>query len=106
MNGPARRSLCDFVDGSVELYSLAELRSERVGQHLQPFIKRKLRRAILGDLTALLTFPRAKNLAFDHRAVVVFERLKLGKGVRDGKFVGIARINPRHERVDRVIKKF
>ena len=73
---------------------------------MQAFIERKFRRAIFGHLAAFLALAGTEDLTLDHGAVLVLQRLELGKGVDDRELVGITGVNSGHERVNGVVEKF
>ncbi len=83
-----------------------QLFSEGIRQHLQAIIKRKLGGAILGDFATPLAFARTEDLALDQGSVAGLQIAQFGKGLRHRKPVGIARINPRHKRIDGMVQKF
>ena len=93
-------------DGSVQADGLAQIVAQSVRQNLQTGIKGKLWGAVLGDFAALLALASAEDLPLDERAVARFELAQLREGLRHGKLVGIARIDPGHERVNGVVQKF
>src|SRR5580765_3777957 len=87
------------------MQSNAQSLGECVGQHLQAIVERKFRGAVLGHLAALLAFARAKDLAFDERAIACFELRELWEGLSYRKLMRIACIYAGDQRVNGLIEK-
>ncbi len=78
---PAVFGLLQAVHGGLELERLAQSVRERIGEYLQSFVERKLRRAVLRHFASFLPLARAKDLAFDQGAVFCLKLRELWEGL-------------------------
>ena len=78
---------------------------ERVGQRLHAAAERKAACRVLRLPGGLPAFPRAENLTFDEAAVFLLQCMQPRKRRGDRDPFRIARIDTRHEWIDRVIEE-
>jgi hypothetical protein len=106
MDYPTVCGLDKTSDGGLELDCVFEALAKGVRQNLKTLVKGEFRGPVLGNLTALLAFARAKDLALNERAVTFFELNQLGESLAHGEFVRVACVHAGDESINRVIEEF
>ena len=90
---------------AVEAHGLAQPLAQSVRQHLQPFVKRELRRAVFRSFPAPFALASAEDLPLDERAITRLKLAQLRKRLLHRELVGVARIDSGDERIDGVVEK-